>query len=139
MPKPEKKKWWDEKWYWAFCIISAPFWVFLVDYLISGSIHLARDIPMAVMLPIGVLVAYYVRYHARGAAQIHLFKMLAIGGGASLGFFIGTFLSIGLGFLKHPFPLSDLLIAFLIIIVSIVTCAIIADVVMKRRGYLPFA
>jgi len=91
MPKPEKKKWWDEKWYWAFCIISAPFWVFLVDYLISGSIHLARDIPMAVMLPIGVLVAYYVRYHARGAAQIHLFKMLAIGGGASLGFFIGIF------------------------------------------------
>ena len=67
MPKQEKKKWWDEKWYWAFYVISAPFWVFLVDYLISGSIHLARDIPIAVMLPTGVLVAYYVRYHARSA------------------------------------------------------------------------
>jgi uncharacterized protein YacL len=91
------------------------------------------------MAPIGVLVAYCVRYLARGAAQIRLFRMLAIGGGASLGFFIGTFLSIGLGYLKRPFPVADLLIAFLIIIVSIMVCAIIADIVMKRRGYLPFA
>ncbi len=138
MPKPEKK-WWDEKWYWILLVVSLPPLTFLVDYLISGSIHLARDVPTAVILPTGVLVAYYIRYHTRGATQIGLFRVLAIGGGASLGFFIGTFLSIGLGFLKRPFPLADLLIAFLIIIVSIVACAIIADIVMKRRGYLPFA
>ena len=138
MPE-RKKKWWDEKWYWALLVISLPSLTFLVDYLISGSIHLARDIPIAVMLPTGVLVAYYVRYHARGATQIGLFRMLTIGGGASLGFFIGTFSSIGLGYLKRPFPLADLLITFFIIIVSIVACAMIADIVMKRRGYLPFA
>jgi len=136
---PERKKWWDEKWYWALLVISLPPLTFLVDYLISGSIHLARDMPIAAMAPIWILVAYYVRYLARGAAQIRLFRMLAIGGVASLGFFIGTFLSIGLGFLKRPFSLAEFLIAFLIIIVSIAVCAIIVDIVMKRRGYLPIA
>jgi hypothetical protein len=65
---------------------------------------------------------------------LHLYRILAIGGGASLGFIVGL-LSIDVLNLNLIIPRPFI---WPMLLGTTILGAIIADIVMKRRGYRPF-
>jgi len=92
--------------------------------------ELTGEMIRAIPFSAGILFAYFVR----STGSLHLYRITAIGGGASLGFFVGL-LSIIILNLNLIIPRSFL---WLMLLGTTILGAMIADIVMKRRGYRPF-
>ena len=130
-------KWWEQKWYWALCIVSTFFGVLILDAVLFPETPLSRSVVYAITLSVGVLLAYFA-YMGKSIFKIQpktLRRIIFIAFGAfTVGFLLWAFIVLPL-VSYFDIPGS---IVLLLLFVLMVVCAFIVDTIMKRRDHRPF-
>lgn len=135
----EKRRWWEKKWWWMLCILLP--WVLgpAINFFFFPEIPLSRSLVYAIASSVAILLAYFA-YMKKPIFKIQpktLRRIIFMGGGASIGFFLFAFIVIPLTYyfnIPHAYGPILLLLLFVLMVV----CAFIVDTIMKRRDYRPF-
>lgn len=130
------EKWWKKKWYWILCILLPLVLIPTTNLFFFPEMPLSRSVVYAVACSIGVLLAYFA-YRGKSIFKIQpktLRRIILIALGAfCVGSLSWAFIVLPLAYYFNiPGP-----IVFLLLFISMVVCALIADTIMKRRDYRP--
>ena len=133
--KNKEEKIWSENWYWILMIIFALTILPVNVYLFRGKMAV-DDIVFGFMIVVCMLFIWY----TRKTGSIMFMRIITIGGGVSVGFFVG----MGIMFYLEKQGIFDFhvitppILRMVLIFIFMILFGIIADYLGKRRGYLPF-
>ena len=134
--KRTKRKIWNEDWYWILMIIFALVMLPLNAYLFRGKIAV-DDIAFGFMIVICMFFVWY----TRKTGSIMFMRLIFIGGGLGVGFFVG----MGLMFSLEDYGIFDIhtinppVLRLIPLFVTSIIFGKIFDYLGKRRDYMPFA
>ena len=130
------RRWWEKKWYWVLCILLPLVLVPTIHLFFFPEIPLSESVVYAVVSSVGILVAYFA-YMGKPILKIQpktLRRIITIMGGVSIGLMIWgiVVLPLVLHFqFRHP------VIVILLGLALVAICALILDMLGKRRDYRP--
>ena len=134
----KNRRWWESKWYWIFFILLLLVLDPAIHLFFFPEVSLSDAIASAVVTVLGIVVCILL---ARKFAKILKVKpdtsrrIIIIVGSA---FIMGPFLWGLIVYIPASYFGIDHPIVFLSMFVVMAVCGIIADIVMRRRGYRPF-
>ena len=135
----ENRRWWEKKWWWVLCILLPLVLGPAINLFFFPEMPLSRSLVYAIASSVGVLLAYFA-VMGKPIFKIQpktLRRILFMGGGASIGIFLFTFIVIPLTYYFN-IPRAYAPILLLLLFVLMIVCAFIVDIIMKRRDYRPF-